>query len=126
MSLVSTPTNLLPSGGGLAIIDGGSGYDTSYYSGSILKYDFYSLLGVLAVIHEDGNGADGADLLIRVERLVFADAVIDLGVNNAPIAFDDAVSIDEDVGTHSSGSASVLDNDFDFEGDALTVTPGSF
>ena len=32
-------------------------------------------------------------------------------------------SINEDTGTYSSGSASVKDNDFDFEGDALTVTP---
>jgi VCBS repeat-containing protein len=116
----------LTGGGGLDFIDGGSGFDTAYYSGSILEYDIYTLFGVLGVVHAGGAGADGADLLIRVERLVFADAVIDVGVNNAPIAFDDAAALDEDAGTYDSGTASVLDNDFDFEGDTLSVTPGSF
>ena len=46
-------------------------------------------------------------------------------VNNAPIAFNDTAATNEDVGTYSSGAASVLDNDFDFEGDTLTVTPAS-
>ena len=72
-------------------------------------------------------GADGHDQLISVERLVFADRVIDIGSgNNAPVAVDDHVSINEDTGTYSSGAASVLDNDFDFDGDALTVTGGTF
>ena len=116
----------LTGGAGLDFLDGGDGFDTAYYSGSILEYDFYNLFGMLAIVHDNGNGADGADLLVSIERLVFADAVIDLGVNNAPIAFDDSASLDEDVGTYSSGTASVVDNDFDFEGNALTVTPGMF
>src|SRR5919112_1324730 len=48
------------------------------------------------------------------------------GTNNAAIAQDDSASTNEDVGTYSSGSASVTDNDFDFEHNTLTVTPGTF
>ncbi|WP_162806225.1 beta strand repeat-containing protein [Sphingosinicella terrae] len=117
----------LTGGGGNDIIDGGNGFDTAYYSGSIFEYSFYGpLFGIMAIVHAGGAGADGSDLLVRVERLVFADAVIDLTGNNAPIAIDDAAATNEDIGTYSSGGASVLDNDFDFEGNALSVTPGSF
>ena len=73
-----------------------------------------------------GSGADGADLLVSVERLQFADFTINLVGNDAPIAVDDAVALTEDAGVYSSGSASVLDNDIDFDGDTLTVTPGVF
>ena len=38
----------------------------------------------------------------------------------------DSASTNEDVGTYSSGSTSVLSNDFDWEGDSLTATPGTF
>src|SRR5690349_18521365 len=38
----------------------------------------------------------------------------------------DHVFINEDTGTYSSGAASVKDNDFDFDGDPLTVTGGTF
>src|SRR6185295_4973287 len=63
----------------------------------------------------------------RVERLVFADRVIIIGSGaNAPVAGDDHVFINEDTGTYSSGAASVKDNDFDFDGDPLTVSGGTF
>jgi hypothetical protein len=53
--------------------------------------------------------------------------VIDIGSgHNAPVAGDDHVFITEDTGTYSSGAVSVKDNDFDFDGDALTVTGGTF
>lgn len=116
----------LTGGGGNDLISGGCGTDTAVYSGSITEYDFYRIGPLWAVVHQGGTGADGSDLLLDLERLEFADATIDLTRNNAPIAFDDAAATNEDVGTYSSGSASVLDNDFDWEGDTLSVTPGTF
>ncbi|MGZ8281598.1 MAG: VCBS domain-containing protein, partial [Allosphingosinicella sp.] len=116
----------LTGGGGLDFLDGGSGFDTAYYSGSILEYDFYTAFGLLAVVHLNGLGADGADALDNIEQLVFADAVINIGANNAPIAVNDSAATNEDAGVYSSGTASVTDNDFDFDGDSLTVTAGTF
>ncbi|MGZ8349987.1 MAG: beta strand repeat-containing protein, partial [Allosphingosinicella sp.] len=116
----------LTGGGGLDFLDGGSGFDTAYYSGSILEYDFYTAFGLLAVVHLNGLGADGADALDNIEQLVFADAVINICANNAPIAVNDSAATNEDAGVYSSGTASVTDNDFDFDGDSLTVTAGTF
>ncbi|HYI49526.1 MAG TPA: Ig-like domain-containing protein, partial [Allosphingosinicella sp.] len=117
----------LTGGAGDDLLDGKNGFDTAYYTGSIGEYSFLAVAGYLHVLHLGGAGPDGHDRLIRVERLVFADRVIDIGSgHNAPIAADDHVSIHEDIGTYSSGSASVKDNDFDFDGDALTVSGGVF
>jgi VCBS repeat-containing protein len=117
----------LTGGAGDDVIDGGNGFDTAYYSGNIGEYTFSNSGGYLHVVHLGGAGPDGHDQVKRVERLVFADRVIDLGSgNNAPVAVDDHVAINEDTGTYSSGAASVKDNDFDFEGQPLTVTPGNF
>ncbi|HEX8624878.1 MAG TPA: Ig-like domain-containing protein [Allosphingosinicella sp.] len=117
----------LAGGAGNDLIDGGNGFDTAYYSGLIKEYTFLASAGYLHILHQGGAGADGHDQVIRVERLVFADRVINLGSgSNLPVAADDHVSTNEDAGTHNSGSASVLDNDFDFDGDAMTVTPGTY
>ena len=111
-------------GAGNDYLHGGLGTDTAYYSGSILEYS-YSWTGEdLFLNHVGGSQIDGNDRLLHFERLVFADAVIDLTQNNAPIAFNDTASTDEDVGTYSGSS--VLANDFDWEGDAMTATPGTF
>ena len=78
------------------------------------------------MLHFGGAGADGHDRLIRIEQLVFADRVITIGSgHNAPVAGDDHVSITEDAGAYGS-VASLLANDYDFDGDALTVTGGTF
>ncbi|HYD23824.1 MAG TPA: Ig-like domain-containing protein [Croceibacterium sp.] len=114
----------LTGGAGDDLLDGLNGFDVAYYSGLIGEYSFLAAAGYLHIIHQGGAGADGHDQVIRVEQLVFADRIIDLTGNtdNAPVAADDHVSVGEDAGTYSSGSGSVLDNDFDFEGDPLTVT----
>ncbi|RYD66008.1 MAG: hypothetical protein EOP58_06360, partial [Sphingomonadales bacterium] len=120
----------LTGGAGLDVIDGGAGTDTAVYSGSYFDYSIYQLGALTGVIHNGsggpGSGADGADLLAFVERLQFSDFTINLVGNNGPIAFDDAVSLTENAGSYSSGTASVRDNDLDFDGDTLTVTPGVF
>ncbi len=116
----------LVGGSGYDYLDGGDGVDTARYYGSIFEYDFYHLSGGALGIVDHNFARDGADYVINVEKLQFADVTIDLTTNNAPIAQDDSVSINEDVGTYSSGSAKVTDNDFDWEGSSLTVTPGVF
>jgi len=114
-------------GAGDDLIDGNNGFDTVYYSGPIDKYSFLASAGYLHIRHLGGAGADGHDMVIRVERLVFADRVVDIGSgHNRPVAIDDFVSITEDAGTHNSGAAGVLANDYDFDGDAMSVTAGVF
>lgn len=113
-------------GEGDDLIHGGVGTDTAVYSGSVLDYTFAREGENFYVSHTGGTGLDGNDVLLHVEKLQFNNVVIDLTQNNAPLAFDDVASTNEDVGTFSSGAVSVLDNDFDWEGDALTVTPGTF
>ncbi|NIJ21870.1 VCBS repeat-containing protein [Sphingomonas naasensis] len=120
----------LTGGGGLDYLDGGSGTDTAVYSGSLFEYSIYRFGPIASVVHNGpggaGSGADGVDLLLGVERLQFADVTIDLTGNNAPIAANDSAALTENAGSYSSGSASVLDNDYDFDGDPLTVAPGVF
>jgi VCBS repeat-containing protein len=113
----------LTGGGGFDYLDGGAGFDTARYAGSIFDYGIYNLGGGSFGIVDHVAGRDGADVITGIERLVFGDVTIDLTHNNAPIAKDDAVAITEDAGTYSSGSSKVTDNDFDFEGNTLTVTP---
>ncbi|MEA3052926.1 MAG: hypothetical protein QOG72_1829 [Sphingomonadales bacterium] len=105
-------------------LHGGTGTDTAVYGGSILEYSFSRDGENLFVSHTGGSHYDGNDRLISIERLIFADAVIDLTQNNAPIAFNDTASTNEDVGTYSGSS--VLANDFDWEHQSLTATPGTF
>jgi VCBS repeat-containing protein len=111
-------------GGGDDSLSGGSGTDTAVYSGSILNYTFTPGSGQSLYVH-DNVGSDGTDHLINIQKLQFADATIDLTQNNAPIAFDDSASTNEDVGTYVS-STSVLANDFDWEHQALVATAGTF
>ncbi|MEA3064098.1 MAG: hypothetical protein QOJ27_533, partial [Sphingomonadales bacterium] len=113
-------------GAGNDFLHGGTGTDTAFYSGSIKDYT-YSRPGngeEFFISHTGGTHFDGNDRLISIERLVFADATIDLTQNNAPIAFDDTASTNEDVGTYSGSS--VLANDFDWEHQSLTATAGTF
>jgi len=117
----------LTGGGGDDLIDGNNGFDTVYYSGLIKEYTFLASAGYLHIRHLGGAGPDGHDQVIRVERLVFADRVINLGSGkNKPVAVDDQVFITEDDGSYNSGAAGVLANDFDFDGDAMSVTAGTF
>src|SRR5205085_11265082 len=77
--------------------------------------------------HQGVAGADVHYQVMRVELLLFANRVINIGsVHNVPIAADDHVSINEDTATYRSGAAGMLSNDYDFDGDALHVTGGTF
>jgi VCBS repeat-containing protein len=109
-------------GAGNDFIHGGTGTDTAVYSGSVKDYTYNRNGEEFFLNHVGGSMIDGHDRLISIERLVFADAVIDLTQNNAPIAFSDSASTDED----NSVSGNVLANDFDWEGNPMTATPGVF
>jgi VCBS repeat-containing protein len=119
-----TGDDFVRGGAGNDLLHGGAGTDSAIYSGSIQEYSFALDGENRYVSHSGGSMADGYDRLISIERLVFADAVIDLTKNNAPIAFDDSATTDEDSGAYSGSS--VLTNDFDWEKDNLTVVPGTF
>ncbi|MBV8685514.1 MAG: tandem-95 repeat protein [Alphaproteobacteria bacterium] len=115
----------LVGGQGDDFIHGGNGTDTAVYSGSVLEYSFSRNGENLFVSHTGGTHIDGNDRLLQVERLRFSDITIDLEHNNAPLAFDDTASTNEDVGTYSGSS--VLANDFDWEHNSLTVAnPGTY
>jgi VCBS repeat-containing protein len=112
-------------GGGNDLLNGGSGTDTAVFSGSILNYTFVHDGNGQSWYVTDHVGTDGTDHLISIQKLKFSDALIDLTQNNAPIAFDDTTTVGEDQGTYVSAT-SVLANDFDFEHDHLSATPGTF
>jgi VCBS repeat-containing protein len=119
--------DLLRGGAGDDLIDGNNGFDIAYYSGPIQEYTFLASAGYLHIRHLGGAGADGHDRVTRVERLVFADRIIELGSGrNVPVAIADFVILDEDAGAYASGAVGVLANDFDFDGDPMTVTAGVF
>ena len=109
-------------GEGDDFIHGGIGIDRAFYTGSVKDYAYYRDGENFYISHTGGTGLDGNDRLISVERLIFADAVIDLTQNNAPIAYNDTASTNED----NSVSGNVLTNDFDWEGDSMSATPGTF
>ncbi|HEX8061640.1 MAG TPA: Ig-like domain-containing protein, partial [Allosphingosinicella sp.] len=114
-------------GDGDDLIDGNNGFDIAYYRGLIEEYTFLASAGYLHILHAGGAGADGHDMVIRVEKLVFADRTIEIGSgHNRPVAIDDHVSLTEDGGIYNSGAAGVLANDYDFDGDAMTVAGGTF
>jgi Ca2+-binding RTX toxin-like protein len=80
------------------------------------------------VPNQDYNGpdgftyavSDGTSVLTGIEKLIVGDKVIDLTANNAPFGTDDTVS----TGLRAPiviAVAKLLGNDWDFEGDALTI-----
>lgn len=113
----------LVGGAGYDYLDGGAGVDTARYYGSIFEYDFYKFSDGSIGISDHVQARDGADLLVGMEKIQFADVTIDLTQNNAPIAKDDTAALGEDSG---STSGNVVSNDFDWEGNALSATPGTF
>lgn len=60
-------------------IDGGAGVDTLTYGGASTNYDITRTTGGYLV--NDVSGANGRDLLVNVERLVFADKAIALDIS---------------------------------------------
>lgn len=119
----------LTGGSGDDFLDGGAGWDVASYSGSVLDYSF-SLVGnagiagnagMITVVRDDRSDADGTDSVRKVEELQFADRTIYLdGRNNIPYAVADSLATDEDVPLQIAPAA-LLANDWDFEGQPLTL-----
>ena len=108
--------------GGNDTIDGGTGDDTAVYFGDRSDY-LISTSGGVTVVHDTRTGSpDGTDSLTHVEHLKFADQAMTLGPADAPpVANADAVST---AYAHALAvsAASLLANDGDPDGDALSLT----
>jgi Ca2+-binding RTX toxin-like protein/subtilisin-like proprotein convertase family protein len=100
--------DIITAGAGDDIIHGGTGSDTAIFSG---EYNEYSISwdpdeGTITVVDtKASNGDDGTDVLTGVEKLIFADAEVNLSEqvgNSAPTAntsfFDTPIQIDESAG----------------------------
>ena len=106
-------------GAGRDFLFGGRGTDTAAYSGSV--EDFTIDMGRWGSTITDNSNGD-SDKLFSVERAYFAadDYTVDLtGGNNAVLARDDTANTLAD---STLVLADLTDNDFDFDGDALTIT----
>lgn len=95
------------------VFNGKSGFDTVVYGGDVRDFD------ILAGGRDEVHGAFGSDTLINIDALQFDNAIIYLdGRNNSPVVDDASVNLDEDGG---SVSVNVLDNAWDFEGEAVSL-----
>lgn len=121
----------LNGGSGNDALDGGAGWDIATYSGSVLDYSFRIFgnagvggnAGLITLVHDNRThaGTDGSDSVRRVEELQFSDRSIFLdGRNNLPYAVADTLVTDEDQVLLIT-PATLLGNDWDFEGDALVM-----
>ncbi|MCI5095352.1 MAG: ExeM/NucH family extracellular endonuclease [Rhodobacteraceae bacterium] len=113
-------------GAGNDYIFGGRGLDTAVYAGSIDDYAIRisGRWGPTAVTSINPDVTDsGRDRLFSVEALYFAadDYTLHLdGRNNAVLAADDVAATAENT-VLTIGTATLLANDRDFDGDAMTV-----
>ncbi|MEQ1537412.1 MAG: VCBS domain-containing protein [Sphingorhabdus sp.] len=100
----------LDGGAGNDNLDGGTGTDTAVYSGNIADYQITALAPHLWQVTDlnTTDGDDGTDLLIDAELLQFVDGMFTL--NQAPVALDLAVDLDEDVPAEGQVSATDLEN----------------
>ena len=119
-----TGDDYLTGRGGDVVVKGGAGFDTAEFAGSLFDHG-YTQRGNGSWIVEDldpvDGGDDGTDTLKSVERMVFRDGEIFLdGRNNAAFTRADELTSDEDTGIDFSATL-LLENDFDFEGDTLTI-----
>ncbi|WP_281826889.1 ExeM/NucH family extracellular endonuclease [Jannaschia rubra] len=110
--------DVLSGGAGRDRLFGGAGFDTALLGGGVTDYAVSGGRGKFRV--ENLRDASDVDRLWGIERLVFGDGyVADLtGGNNAVRAADDAADVSAAGQTALSG---LLDNDFDFDGDALRI-----
>ncbi|MDT3680315.1 MAG: DUF4082 domain-containing protein [Burkholderiaceae bacterium] len=116
----------LVAGEGDDVLDGGPGADVARFSGSVFEYDISRQSATQFTVRHAravGGASDGTDLVRNVERLDFRDRKILLdGSNNAPL-----VRADDGLTTVDGRSLTIpfsrlLGNDFDFDGDRLTIT----
>lgn len=112
----------LRGGAGNDVLLGGAGTDTAIFQGAIFDYRLVSVSGLALVRDRDGgDGDEGIDLLLGVEAVAFGDATVFLdGRNNGPFARGETFRL-EAGDTLAVDGASLLANDLDVDGDALTL-----
>ena len=71
--------NMLRGNGGKDLLDGSTGADTAIYAGNMADYEVIRDGNVTKVIDKRA-ARDGTDLLLNMERIAFADQVIDLPI----------------------------------------------
>jgi serralysin len=78
--------DVLTGGPGNDVLDGGAGIDVAVYSGPLAAYNI-GIAGASTVVADGEPSRDGADTLVNVERLAFADTHVALDLaGNAGIA----------------------------------------
>ncbi|MDU8910304.1 ExeM/NucH family extracellular endonuclease [Aestuariicoccus sp. MJ-SS9] len=110
-------------GAGNDDLRGGQGFDTAVFAGVSADYEITLRGRFLQRVFVESE-EEGRDTLRGFEALYFEgeDRTIYVdGRNNDPFARDDAVTAPED-GSTTFLATSLLANDSDFEGDALTIT----
>lgn len=118
----------LMGGPGNDVLNGGAGVDVAFFVGKASDYRVSAANGEVRV--EALRGTDGTDRLIGVEKLAFADGVVNApaagtpaasepkpATNGAPTAANDAASTQQD----KPVLIDVLANDRDPNGDALSL-----
>jgi serralysin len=73
--------DLIEGAGGNDLLDGGSGTDTAWYEGNLADYDV--IVAGHRLFVTDTVGLDGADTLVNVERLDFADVALAFDVDGS-------------------------------------------
>ncbi|RTR11631.1 beta strand repeat-containing protein, partial [Azospirillum griseum] len=111
--------DVLEGRGGNDTLVGGAGSDTAVYSGNVRDY-VAAKVGSDWTIQATASG-EGTDTLQGVEWVQFADALLRLDANNAPLVPGNlSASTDEDA--TAALSVDLLQGAFDFEGSPLSVT----
>ena len=85
--------DLLLGGAGDDVLDGGAGDDLAVFTGEFAGYELFRS-GTSAAVRDTNpaDGNDGTDFVINVERLAFADRIVELdGTNSALASGADAV-----------------------------------
>ncbi|WP_448208230.1 cadherin-like domain-containing protein [Azospirillum sp. sgz302134] len=110
--------NRLTGGGGNDTLIGGAGIDTAVFAGNRRDY-VATRAGTGWTVRATGGG-EGTDTLQEMEWAQFADGLMRLDANNAPLVPDDlTAATDEDA---APLTVNLLDGAWDFEGSALSVS----
>ena len=114
--------DVMSGGQGDDSINGGDGIDIAEFRGSFADYRITRLTDNTYRIVDMKSGRDGADTLINVEKLNFADlSAVDITLDN-PIPVKDVVTIANRTGTKLIKVSDLLANDCDWQGDAIHMT----
>ncbi|MCW8917107.1 MAG: cadherin-like domain-containing protein, partial [Magnetovibrio sp.] len=114
----------LTGGAGDDTLIGGDGVDTAVYSGNFadyeITYDAMTDSHTVRDLNASVDGDDGVDVLHGIEKLQFADGIVDVPLNTDPEAHDDVFdALDGSVLTITA--ADVMANDADVDGDVLNI-----